>query len=181
MKQNTTFLPGIFKGTEFVMNPEDGMLYVIENGTTVLFKDYDNELVFEALDKAMASNKKYKKNVPAKMAQNEKRFWFVHCFLAGYDNKPDYDDEAIVYDFNKNCKLKGKCPFNQMCKSITHLTDRENSVLNYIQNGYTTMAIAATLGIKMCTTNIYIASLYRKFGVQCRSELVIKTKDLGII
>jgi DNA-binding CsgD family transcriptional regulator/uncharacterized protein YhhL (DUF1145 family) len=58
------------------------------------------------------------------------------------------------------------------------LSKREAEVCNLLLQGYTLRQISAVLPIAYSTVNTYCTSAYRKLGINSRTELLLKFKDL---
>lgn len=57
------------------------------------------------------------------------------------------------------------------------LSKREEEVLRLLLKGYTLRQIAATISLAYPTINTYCTSIYRKLGINSRTELLLKFKD----
>jgi DNA-binding CsgD family transcriptional regulator len=60
------------------------------------------------------------------------------------------------------------------------LTRRERAVLRIAATGRTTSAIASEIGISTETTRTHLANVYRKLGVQNRSQALLLASTAGI-
>ena len=58
------------------------------------------------------------------------------------------------------------------------LTKRETEVCDLLLQGYTLRQISAILPIAYSTVNTYCTSVYRKLGINSRTELLLKFKDI---
>jgi len=58
------------------------------------------------------------------------------------------------------------------------LSKREAEVCDLLLQGYTLRQISAILSIAYSTVNTYCTSAYRKLGINSRTELLLKFKEL---
>lgn len=65
-----------------------------------------------------------------------------------------------------------------MCKE---LTGRETEILFLRVAGYTRIAIAWELGIKISTVKTHLENIHRKLEVNSQSNLVRKAFEIGIV
>jgi DNA-binding CsgD family transcriptional regulator len=65
-------------------------------------------------------------------------------------------------------------------RDLDLLSDREREVLGLICEGKSGMAIGETLGLSENTVRNHIAAVYRKIGVNRRSEAIIWARERGI-
>lgn len=63
---------------------------------------------------------------------------------------------------------------------MADMTRREREVLAHIGRGEDNVKVAALLGISERTVKCHVTSLYRKSGVENRSQLTLLARDLGI-
>lgn len=65
-------------------------------------------------------------------------------------------------------------------KTGIHLTDREIQIRDLVcKNGAGNKAIANSLGISEATIKVHMGTVFRKYGVKSRSELLLKVNNLG--
>lgn len=68
---------------------------------------------------------------------------------------------------------------NEIVKACDVLTTSEYNVYKLLVNGYTYKDIASTLVIAPCTVTTHVISIYQKFNVNSRSELMaMRIKEL---
>ena len=63
--------------------------------------------------------------------------------------------------------------------TVTHLTSREQSCLNWAAHGKTSWEISIILGITERTINFHFQNAYAKLGISKRSELSAALTRLG--
>ena len=61
------------------------------------------------------------------------------------------------------------------------LTPRENEVLTYLSKGFTIKEIANLMGIKCCTVNDHVKSIYKKLNVSSRAEAAVLASKQGLV
>jgi Response regulator containing a CheY-like receiver domain and an HTH DNA-binding domain len=66
-------------------------------------------------------------------------------------------------------------------KNTHPLTSRELDVLRYIVNGYSSVEIAAALGITPNTCRVHRKNIFRKMGCHNATSLVKKAKEMGVL
>ena len=57
--------------------------------------------------------------------------------------------------------------------SVTDLSPRESQVLEMASHGLTNLEIASRLGVSVHAVKFHLAGVYRKLGVQNRTEAVV--------
>jgi DNA-binding CsgD family transcriptional regulator len=57
------------------------------------------------------------------------------------------------------------------------LSKRESEVCDLLLQGYTLRQISVILPISYATVNTYCTSIYRKLGINSRTELLVRFKD----
>lgn len=60
------------------------------------------------------------------------------------------------------------------------LTPRESEVLDCLLRGASNKDIARELDIQIVTVKLHVSSLFRKFGVKSRTQVVVKAQQLGL-
>lgn len=78
---------------------------------------------------------------------------------------------AFLYPYNRENNVTG----------YENLTITENSILQYIEQGYSNEEIAKTMNIKLTTVKKHIYNIYKKLDVKSRVQAVQKGKLLGIL
>lgn len=78
-------------------------------------------------------------------------------------------------------KLAKSSPVDAEKKEKGSLTQRELETLVGLASGHSDLAIADRLSISKHTVRSHIKSLFRKLGVQSRSQVIIKAMQEGII
>ena len=61
-----------------------------------------------------------------------------------------------------------------MSKDTIEITERQNDVLDLILKGYSNREIAHTLVISLDTVKAHLQTMFRKFDVKSRSQLILK-------
>lgn len=69
----------------------------------------------------------------------------------------------------------------EICGPTIHLTTREQECLQWVAAGKTSQHIATVLGIAEVTVNFHIYNICKKFGVERRSQAVLRALNLGLI
>jgi LuxR family maltose regulon positive regulatory protein len=64
---------------------------------------------------------------------------------------------------------------------VEELTDRETAILRALRGPLTAREIGAELHLSLNTVKGYAKSLYRKLGVETRSDAVRRGHELGLI
>lgn len=59
------------------------------------------------------------------------------------------------------------------------LTPREKDVLMLLMNGASNKDIAKELNVRVVTVKLHVGSLFRKFGVKNRTQVVLKAQSMG--
>jgi DNA-binding NarL/FixJ family response regulator len=186
--QNT--YPGIFNqvGYEFLLGPK-GNIFALQNGQKIPFENITDKLLFIILDDEIKNNRYFQKEIHnLNLSKTQKRKLFIHCFLAGYDENLDYDENGFHYDYNKSCKHHNmdNCPYNWMCeKCITYngvkLSHREYQIIRAASKGMPKKSIAIFLGVSIMTLNNQFSKLYNKINIHCIAELICFAKTYNII
>jgi DNA-binding NarL/FixJ family response regulator len=65
--------------------------------------------------------------------------------------------------------------------SASILTDREETVLQYLARGYTYGELAKAMGVTINTIQTHIRGLYAKLEVHSKSEAIFEAKQLGLL
>lgn len=60
-----------------------------------------------------------------------------------------------------------------------HLSERESQIIELLKRGLTNKQIAQTLGLSPHTVRDYISDMLRRFGVSCRTALVLSVTSVG--
>lgn len=68
-----------------------------------------------------------------------------------------------------------------MCLTQGFLTAREQDVFRLLVQGKTYREVATELYLTQNTAREYIARLYIKLGVHCRSDLITRAVELGLL
>lgn len=63
---------------------------------------------------------------------------------------------------------------------LANLTAREHDVLRFVSSGADNKRIAEQFGITQRTVKAHLANLYRKLGVENRTQLALKARELGV-
>ncbi len=69
---------------------------------------------------------------------------------------------------------------NEVCKSISVLTEREIEVAEHVYSGKDNLSIAEQLNISNRTVKAHMSAIFRKLNVQDRFQLVVFLKDLQV-
>jgi DNA-binding CsgD family transcriptional regulator len=59
-----------------------------------------------------------------------------------------------------------------------HLSERESEIIGLLKRGLTNKQIAQTFGLSPHTVRDYISDMLRRFGVSCRTALVIAVANV---
>lgn len=86
-----------------------------------------------------------------------------------YDDEWVKDSEKVEINNDKNYIFRKY-----------HLSNREIDVCRLLLQGYTLRQISAILSIAYPTVNTYCTSVYRKLGINSRTELLILFKDYSV-
>ncbi len=83
--------------------------------------------------------------------------------------------------------LPGNCALGRLGRpkllptnTLAKLSERENEVLRLVSSGSDNLKIAALLGIAERTVKAHVSALYRKLGIENRSQLVILARESGL-
>ncbi len=84
-------------------------------------------------------------------------------------------DRAAAIDIPKGPKKReeNEEERQQAQSRIAQLTAKEKLVFDFLVEGYTIKEIAKRLGISYSTVNTHMNAVYRKLGVNTRSQLII--------
>jgi DNA-binding NarL/FixJ family response regulator len=118
----------------------------------------DTDKIFEALS-AGATGYLLKRVSPAKLLQA------IRDIHSGGSPMSSSIARKVVASFQKNAPAAAK---------QTHLSPREETVLNCLAKGLTYKQIADQLGISIDTIRTYLRRIYEKLHVQSRTEAVAK-------
>jgi Response regulator containing a CheY-like receiver domain and an HTH DNA-binding domain len=61
------------------------------------------------------------------------------------------------------------------------LSAREEEILGYVADGWSSLEIASRLGLSQATVKFHLRGIYRKLGVSRRTEAVREGLKLGIV
>jgi ATP/maltotriose-dependent transcriptional regulator MalT len=64
---------------------------------------------------------------------------------------------------------------------IEPLTERELAVLRYLPGALTNADIAAQMGVSVHTVKTHVRNIFRKLGVSCRRNAVLRGRELGLL
>ena len=65
--------------------------------------------------------------------------------------------------------------------AVEQLTDRQQTVLDYICRGFTAKEVAELLDISYFTVTTHLKEIYRKLDVNNRAEAIFEARQLGLI
>jgi DNA-binding CsgD family transcriptional regulator len=98
------------------------------------------------------------------------------CLNRSWGERPfDEEDRELIRLFHEESVwLMAPSPIKAITAAIQGLSPRERQTLESMLTGASEKEIAAGLGISPHTVHHYIKSLYRRFGVQSRPELMAR-------
>lgn len=178
--QHTAQIAGVHPG-------DNNMEFVGEKSTQqVLWIQNGHALPFEFLPRKIYRNcqQQYLNDGPAveqlnklNVSEERKVELYIYHLYGDLDTTPDVINEELQPSENfrhtKTCNS-----VNWDTKWITMngvaLTNRDLRIIDFLIEGLPDKAIAAELGISTSTFDFHKRNLYKKTGVQCKIELVIK-------
>jgi DNA-binding NarL/FixJ family response regulator len=100
------------------------------------------------------------------------RFDLVQALRAVVNGRMAIAPEVTQQLFNSFKQARGtSAPFGE----------REQAILNYLVRGHTNAQIAELLNLSRSTVKYYIANMFTKLGVTCRSELVALAYECRLV
>lgn len=117
------------------------------------------------------------------IASGEEYETWMLCNFGGFNNTPDLDllTGKISREF-WDCGMKNTCiGYGIICRNQFNLTRTEYSIMKHYTDGLPDKLVSSELKISTNTLRNHNYSIFRKFGVSSKLEVIKKAENEGVI